>query len=944
MTIIRQILTKIENKIIKSFLSSIVILSITVSFFIFDDFWEYLINNLLVNPIISHLIGNEWWIIILYELLILSYYHHEYLNAKSENTIRVKFVSISIVLYFICFVSDKWEYSSIIKGCNLTAWANIPLLSLFLGEIILYLKFTSINKRQTASTEESMEVEKTVDVVDSYKRTILALSTYECLKDSFFKECSFTLSITGDWGSGKTTFMNLLKDQYKTNNAASSIIEFEAWKNDSPDSIIKSFFTQLKNELKLYIPGISSSFDQYIELLLDEESTKPLKVLTKLVCSILNKNVDSPYLVIQEKLRETRHKTVVFIDDLDRLNANEIREILRLVRNTANFPYLQFIIAADKRYVCNMLKSLGVDNGNLYLEKFFNLEIPLPSNEYYIICNELYDRIRIIIHNIWGTGVDDLYISNIIYYNPDENANNIIAVPIVARILHSVRDVIRFRNSFYLIAKVYKEQGIENEIEFQELLFLELMRYRYPEVYFLLCSQPLSLLNMNDTANFNFSLNENLDVINSIIHNDEERETVLSILNLLFAKNSSIRNIRHYYSYFRFRQDDKILRLDEFLAMEDKDEAEISYIYKQKYRSEFNNFISSILNKLTPHQYNVNKLPGVDYAKIYNIIIKLCGYKFGLIREEVSECVITHLNNLYCTDSFHLKCALRLYNHVNFSDFTLPKFGTDEFIRTLLFKDELSRRIKEYEKEKEEAKSVVHNFFLSVKNPLRISSALSRFVIDVITARTNLDSLTIDLNTISEIQMQYFRDYTDKLSSEGYELFDNCRIYSPRKNPRHPIIRKEAIEIMRAEIRNNPEQFFKMFISYSYKKDPNTVYISRWKIFFTSPRKFDRFLSSCNTGSDLEERVKNYWRLYKYNGYKPLEFDSSINVPEIIKNNFRDEIRQLNELIEIRRQIRSQIKLHKKINQEIYARVIAIKLDIKLLWEIKKVLRKRLEE
>lgn len=223
------------------------------------------------------------------------------------------------------------------------------------------------HKKPAKNIKPELEIEKTNNVTDSYKRRAVCESAYKTLESCFYKEGSFTFSITGIWGSGKTTFINILKEQYSRNNSAKSIIIFEPWKSDTSDSIVKGFFAMLRDELSNYIPNISSTIDQYVELLLDEESGKPLKIIGKSLHSIFNED-KNPYELIKEILERTKHKTVVFIDDIDRLNAVEIKEVLRLIRNTANFPYIQFIVAYDKNYVCETLKNNGINTPDRYLE------------------------------------------------------------------------------------------------------------------------------------------------------------------------------------------------------------------------------------------------------------------------------------------------------------------------------------------------------------------------------------------------------------------------------------------------------------------------------------------------------------------------------------------------------------------------------------------------
>ena len=49
----------------------------------------------------------------------------------------------------------------------------------------------------------------------------------------------------------------------------------------------------LRDELSNYIPNISSTIDQYVELLLDEESGKPLKIIGKSLHGIFNEDKKS---------------------------------------------------------------------------------------------------------------------------------------------------------------------------------------------------------------------------------------------------------------------------------------------------------------------------------------------------------------------------------------------------------------------------------------------------------------------------------------------------------------------------------------------------------------------------------------------------------------------------------------------------------------------------
>ena len=73
----------------------------------------------------------------------------------------------------------------------------------------------------------------------------------------------------------------------------------------------------------------------------------------------------------------------------------------------------------------------------------------LPRSERRVLCNELLKaRIQETVHTIWGLEKEDTKITNMVYYRPDDPTNSIIDNNLVTKVLLTVRDVIRFHNSF----------------------------------------------------------------------------------------------------------------------------------------------------------------------------------------------------------------------------------------------------------------------------------------------------------------------------------------------------------------------------------------------------------------------------------------------------------------------------------------------------------------
>jgi hypothetical protein len=70
---------------------------------------------------------------------------------------------------------------------------------------------------------------------------------------------------------------------------------------------------------------------------------------------------------------------VVLIDELDRIEDEEIRIVAQLVRSVADFPGISYVLAYDAERVMRALGgSEKLEHGRAYLEKIVQLQIPLP--------------------------------------------------------------------------------------------------------------------------------------------------------------------------------------------------------------------------------------------------------------------------------------------------------------------------------------------------------------------------------------------------------------------------------------------------------------------------------------------------------------------------------------------------------------------------------------
>lgn len=894
-----------------------------LSFFVLKDFWVKYINKFWVVPIASKVADYHWLVTIAICLIIIIYYIRESYYRKFINIKRHIFILDFIIINVLCFFSKKWNYD-----CS----AYWIFFAIILSELISSI-FIKKKSKETISPE--LEIEKTKNIEDSYNRQHIYDTTYETLTTCFYEEGSFAVSISGAWGSGKTVFKEQLKKNYEKDNKV-SIIEFEAWKCDSPTIIIRNFFTQLKDKLKIYFPNISIDFNNYIDLLLDNDSVKPLRIIAKGVNNLLNKDKD-PFDTIKNYLKKSKHKVVVFIDDVDRLDADEIKEVLRLIRNTANFPYIQFIVTCDNTYICDTLKKKGIENPKLYLEKFFNLEISLPKFEVQIICEELKSRISKTISEIWNIKENDERIYDMIYHRHYYKTNYLDFNLLVTKVLKSTRDVITFNNSFKLVAKTYKYDNHQIDINFQDLFFLELLKYKYPKLYSALWDNTFDFLDISKNDDYlilnnKYSKEEDLIKYNRrykkpnknqeektegnilddedfnkkikyYINENENTETPIRILNHLFSRrnvNNPIYNTIYFDRYFMYRLNQKVLTLLELKNIIDNNITieDIDKLFAKKFPLEFEQKTKEFL------KHFLIKKEG-EYKKIYKFI-KLILQKSSepLVKKEITNAVLDYYSQLpKYKDNEHLKATLDLYNYCITDPNDELDYNFYNLLTCILTKLRLETKLNyDYN---EDIKDIIKYFLVNTTQKLSVTKCLTKFITDWENEKPFKNDFILSVKELKEIQLNYFKNYEDKFSEEGFNLFYACND-GERKENGDTIIRDEALQTMRLAIRNNPNGYIDNFIeseeNHFFKKKslmPRAFY----KQIFESKKNFERFLNSPNITLKNKKRVKNFWKLFKNNDYQPLIFESGVNIQNLIDNCFEDQIKQLKELESINKEI-----------------------------------------
>lgn len=283
------------------------------------------------------------------------------------------------------------------------------------------------------------------------------------------------VGVLGPWGSGKTTFVNFARETLGAN--AIPIVDFNPWMFSGADQLVERFFIEVGAELKLK-PGmaeIGKDFEEYGELFSGlgwlpivgpwiERARGGAKILGKLMSS-RREGVRGRRERLEAALNKLETPLVVVLDDIDRLTTTEIRDVFKLVRLTASFPKVVYVLAFDRNRVEQALSEQGIP-GRDYLEKILQFAIDLPAVPPKVLDSQVFLGIDAALNDVEKPGPFDEGRWADVYYE------------VIRPLISNMRDVRR-----YTLAVRGAVAELDGEVSLVDVAALEAIRVFLPDTH-----------------------------------------------------------------------------------------------------------------------------------------------------------------------------------------------------------------------------------------------------------------------------------------------------------------------------------------------------------------------------------------------------------------------------------------------------------------------------
>lgn len=402
----------------------------------------------------------------------------------------------------------------------------------------------------------SLSSDKEADIEISGSRSLYASDLVDRMLVTDVTREAFAIGICGQWGSGKTLFMNEIRKVIKDKAIT---VEFNPWNSNGADHLLKDFMGTLAQCLSPHYRGISSPISKYVSSLYRLRFNVTGNIILQLSPKQTEKDIAKRKEEIEGALDKIGKPVVVFIDDVDRMEGKEIFEMLRIIRNTAEFRNVYYVVSYDKSYVVDQLSQIPIGNGEDYLEKIFQMEVQMPKSDEMMLVEEVESICRRM------SSSSAQYNSLFSQLNEEDYRQ-------MVKVLSSFRKAKRFARQFAFDADYMRARFKYNEYEIRDLLFLNLIEYCDYQLYMEIWQNPETLFDMrvhprSYVRYYSWPKEANNGAVVGKLSPESEYW-----MNKLFggvprANSHSIQYVNSFYNYFYLAQAQKDLDTESFLDM-----------------------------------------------------------------------------------------------------------------------------------------------------------------------------------------------------------------------------------------------------------------------------------------------------------------------------------------------------------------------------------------
>ncbi|MDZ7957502.1 MAG: P-loop NTPase fold protein [Aulosira sp. DedQUE10] len=347
----------------------------------------------------------------------------------------------------------------------------------------------------------------------------------------------FVIAVYGHWGFGKSTLLNFLVHylQEKPEDEQPIIVSFNPWLVTGDEDITRRFVRQLQmslSELKAVPKGFKKRIADFVKAV--SEIPVPYAQAGKAVVKLFDnqqKDISELKEELEETLEDKHPRIVVTIDEIDRLNPDDIMQLFRLLKAIPNFNNVVYVLAFNKEVVHKFIADTQGIPGDIYLEKIIQASFELPLPEKTLLRRLLFEKLNTIFADTPKQIFSPTHWSNIYF-------------PGIDHFINTTRDIVRLINILTVTYPVTND-----EVNPADFVAIEALRVFRPAVYEIIRKNPQFF------AGYIYSQGSSFPTIDELKHfhnswlaelEDQDKQPIQKLLLELFPKLESVYSNTYY--------------------------------------------------------------------------------------------------------------------------------------------------------------------------------------------------------------------------------------------------------------------------------------------------------------------------------------------------------------------------------------------------------------
>lgn len=288
------------------------------------------------------------------------------------------------------------------------------------------------------------------------------------------------VALYGAWGTGKSTALNFVIHYVMQDDEADPaiVVRFNPWWFAGHEDLTRRFFRQFESALfkakarkRSMLRKLSAFSSVVSELPIPYVGSAAKAAKAALAAAQAPDVVELKAALVAELARDAT-RIIVVIDDIDRLAADEIRQLFQVVKAVADFPNVIYLLAFDREVVVKALERSHAFDGEEYLEKIVQVPFTLPPADRSQLQSLLFERLDQLIEGTPDELFDQQYWGNVYLDGIDP-------------FIRKPRDVVRLVNA--LNVTYAAARGEVNAVDF---IAVEVLRIFVPAAYEVIRTNP----------------------------------------------------------------------------------------------------------------------------------------------------------------------------------------------------------------------------------------------------------------------------------------------------------------------------------------------------------------------------------------------------------------------------------------------------------------------